>query len=227
MAKQSKSPAIALGFLTAVDHRDHGLFGGYLIVSDTSRPVEFHCTVPVKTNRAQEILYGASLREYLLGEQIAPALLSKAKTDVAAICTDVREMQLPSFNPDLLPGNLSKRTPEIVHVQLPAGVSESLAETEEPASSPTLRIDRSHHGGPRNNTPDIEPYGHASHFHLGSYQACFAEASSAVSSAANAVLGQQQRVIEDCLKSFAQRFDMAEPFARVREAIEEAHKSGT
>jgi len=46
------------GFLTAVDSPLHGLFGGYLVVDSLGRPLEFHCTAPVKVSRAQQILYG-------------------------------------------------------------------------------------------------------------------------------------------------------------------------
>ena len=62
----------AIGFLTAVEHAEYGFFGGYLIVNAAGRPLEFHCTAPVKATRAQEILYGPTLRDYLY-EQIAPA----------------------------------------------------------------------------------------------------------------------------------------------------------
>jgi hypothetical protein len=50
--------------------------------------LEFHCTAPVKPNRAQEILYGATLQAYLHGEQIGQALLEKAKTAPLVVFTD-------------------------------------------------------------------------------------------------------------------------------------------
>ena len=46
----------ALGFLTVVEHPQYGLFGGYLVLNLAGRPLEFHCTAPIKPNRAQEIL---------------------------------------------------------------------------------------------------------------------------------------------------------------------------
>ena len=68
-ASDSKSlPAI--GFLTVVTIPDQGLVGGYLVLNAAARPLEFHCTTPVRANRAQEILYGPTLRPYLFGEQI-------------------------------------------------------------------------------------------------------------------------------------------------------------
>jgi hypothetical protein len=82
-------PAIpAFGFLTIVEQPELGLLGGYLVLNAAGRPLEFHCTAPVKANRAQEILFGPTLRPYLCGEQIGQALLSRAKTDVLLVFTD-------------------------------------------------------------------------------------------------------------------------------------------
>ncbi|MBL9124077.1 MAG: hypothetical protein JNG90_10630, partial [Planctomycetaceae bacterium] len=47
----------ALGFLTVVEHEQLGLIGGYLLLNLSGRPLEFHCTAPLKPNRAQQILY--------------------------------------------------------------------------------------------------------------------------------------------------------------------------
>lgn len=77
-----------IGFLTVVEHPQHGLFGGYLILNLAGRPVEFHCSAPVKANRAQQILYGPTLDSFLYGEQIGATLLGHAKSRPLAICTD-------------------------------------------------------------------------------------------------------------------------------------------
>src|SRR5687767_13690884 len=87
MSSASKSAA-CLGFLTVIEHAELGLFGGYLVLNAAGRPLEFHCTSPVKPNRAQEILYGPTLRPYLFGEQIGQTLIAKAKNEVALVCTD-------------------------------------------------------------------------------------------------------------------------------------------
>ena len=79
-----------LGFLTVLGAPRTGLVGGLLILNRLGRPVEFHCTAPLRPNRAQEILYGASLIPFLCGEQIAPALLRKAKAPLWALLTDTR-----------------------------------------------------------------------------------------------------------------------------------------
>ncbi|MFO0906178.1 MAG: hypothetical protein U0939_24435 [Pirellulales bacterium] len=87
----SKSlPAIA--FLTACEHAEQGTFAGLLVLNCNGRPLEFHCTAPVKSNRAQEILYGPTLRRFLYGEQLGPALLSKVKSELLFICTDQPDM---------------------------------------------------------------------------------------------------------------------------------------
>ena len=41
----------ALGFFTVLEHEQQGLIGGYLILNQAGRPLEFHCTAPVKANR--------------------------------------------------------------------------------------------------------------------------------------------------------------------------------
>src|SRR5438128_2539215 len=62
-----------------IESAEHGYFGGYLAVSALGRPLEFHCTAPLRPSRAQKILYGPTLEPFLLGEQIAGALLDVAK----------------------------------------------------------------------------------------------------------------------------------------------------
>jgi hypothetical protein len=82
----------AIGFLTVIEHAEHGLFGGYLILNASGRPLEFHCTAPFKPSRAQEILYGPTLRPFLFGEQIGQTLLAKAKVRPFLVCTDTQPM---------------------------------------------------------------------------------------------------------------------------------------
>ncbi len=69
------------------------------MVNSLARPLEFHCTLPVQPTRAQQILYGSTLSEFVCGEQIARALVSKAKgtpqillADTLAVLT-LRHMQ--------------------------------------------------------------------------------------------------------------------------------------
>ncbi len=81
-----------LGFITVVDHPRFGLVGGFLVLNLLGRPIEFHCTAPVKANRAQEILYGNTLKPYLFGEQIGQVLIRRCKAETAAILTDTTEI---------------------------------------------------------------------------------------------------------------------------------------
>ncbi len=85
-------PSPSLGFLTVVEHIELGLLGGYLLLNAAGRPLEFHCTAPVKPNRAQEILYGHTLRPYLYGEQIGQTLLTGSKLTPLVVLTDSEPM---------------------------------------------------------------------------------------------------------------------------------------
>ncbi len=77
-----------LGFVTVRQHPELGYLGGYLLVNTLARPLEFHCTLPVKPTRAQSILYGPTLVDFLCGEQIARTLVSKAKLQPVVLFTD-------------------------------------------------------------------------------------------------------------------------------------------
>ena len=89
MSSTDPKPLPSLGFLTVVQYEQHGFLGGYLVLNTSGRPLEFHCTAPVKPNRAQEILYGPTLEPYLYGEQIGQALIAKSQLEPLVICTDL------------------------------------------------------------------------------------------------------------------------------------------
>jgi hypothetical protein len=82
----------AIGFLTVTQDDEHGFFGGYLILNSMGRPLEFHCTAPVRPNRAQEILYGPTLEPYLCGERIGQTLLGKSKVTPSLAITDLESV---------------------------------------------------------------------------------------------------------------------------------------
>ena len=92
MPPESANSLSAFGFLTVLEDPQHGFFGGYLVLSELGRPLEFHCSTPVYPNEAQKILYGASLRPYVLGEIIGQTLVAKGQLAVQAVVTDVEEM---------------------------------------------------------------------------------------------------------------------------------------
>lgn len=92
MDAENGNSLAATGFLTALEHPAHGWFGGYLLLSQLGRPLEFHCTTPIEPTRAQQILYGPTLRSHLLGEVIGCTLARQAKLQIQAVLTDIPEM---------------------------------------------------------------------------------------------------------------------------------------
>jgi hypothetical protein len=92
MPREKVTSVPSFGYLSTLVSTDYGHFGGNLIVSPLGRPLEFHCTSPVRPSRAQEILYGPTLQPYLVGEQIGSALLKAAKLSPCLILVDVAAM---------------------------------------------------------------------------------------------------------------------------------------
>jgi hypothetical protein len=92
MPNETQSRQTTFGYLSTVRTAEHGYFGGYLIISPLGRPLEFHCTSPIRPNRAQEILFGPTLEPYLLGEQIGGTLVQAAKLTPHVVFTDQRAM---------------------------------------------------------------------------------------------------------------------------------------
>lgn len=192
---RSKS-LLAVGFLTVVEHGEHGLFGGYLLVNATGRPLEFHCTVPVRVSRAQEILYGASLKPYLYGEQIGPTLMAKAKTAPAFVCTDlqavlaVREVVSTPVAWLMMPSNSGPSSGRDVTGENASPDDAVEACTTALPSPRTLRFTLA-------DRPLAIVQGHE----------------------------RDETVIRDHWQHLGSGFDLHEPFERIREAIEEAKKS--
>jgi hypothetical protein len=189
----------ALGFLTVLEHPQHGLFGGYLVLNLAGRPLEFHCTAPIKPNRAQQILYGPTLEPFLYGEQIGQTLLRQAKTEPLVVCTDC-------------PPALALR--ELVSTPVVLVLKDEPEAAAEPATSPAqgvvyeptarrLRVDPAHGGGPRLVI-----------FALGRSRLALPERSQ-----------DDRQLITERLAGLDAAFDLAEPFARIREAIEEAQRA--
>ena len=185
----------ALGFLTVVEHPQYGLFGGYLVLNAVGRPLEFHCTAPIKPNRAQEILYGPTLEAFLYGEQIGQTLISQASTPPMLICTD----RVPA-----LAVREHVSTP-VVLVLPPEGDAVAGQEADpmtEGESGRVLRLDAAHHG------PTLAT------FRLGRNRLALPERAD-----------EDRRLITERLVELAESFDLAEPFQRIRDAIEEAQQA--
>ena len=121
----------SIGFLTVLEHPGQGWLGGYLLLNVSGRPLEFHCTAPVKPNRAQEILYGPTLQPFLFGEQIGHTLVTKSSLRPIFICTDSADV-------------LSLR--EVVECPVVLIQSEDASAAGEDGRR--LRVEGAHHGVP-------------------------------------------------------------------------------
>lgn len=88
MTANGKQDQLRLGFLTAIELPDKGFVGGLLVTNHCGRPLEFQCTVPVRPNATQEILYGPTLAPFILGELIGGTLVEKAGVKPQLILTD-------------------------------------------------------------------------------------------------------------------------------------------
>ncbi len=83
------TPTPVMGFISVADLGGAAWIGGYLLLNSLGRPLEFHCTEPVKANRAQQILFGETLQPYLCGEQIARSLVGNSSLKPDVVLTDV------------------------------------------------------------------------------------------------------------------------------------------
>jgi hypothetical protein len=177
----------AIGFLTVLNNPQHGLFGGYLVLNATGRPLEFHCTAPIKPNRAQEILYGPTLEAFLYGEQIGQTLLKQSSAEPLMVCTDcVPALAVRQY----------VRWP--VALVLPPEESTTIESGQK-----IFRFDCAHGSGPN-----------LLRFELGRNRL-----------AVPVKAEQERQIIQDRLGELADAFDLAEPFSRIREAIEEAQQA--
>lgn len=92
MSAGSPQDQLRLGFLTAVEDVDGAVVGGLLVTNRFGRPLEFQCTTPVRPNRTQQILYGPTLRPYLLTEVIGRTLLDKIGVKPHLVLTESEEL---------------------------------------------------------------------------------------------------------------------------------------
>ncbi|HEY2882239.1 MAG TPA: hypothetical protein VGJ15_07385, partial [Pirellulales bacterium] len=169
-------------FLSIVEHQPHGLFGGYLILNLVGRPLEFHCTTPVKPSRAQQILYGPTLAPFLYGEHIGLTLVKKSSLRPLAVLVDqsaaLAVRQYINVPTALVDAQRASTGGSATDETASAGGMLSLAVALNRLSIPTR----------------------------------FAADREAISAA---------------LTSLDNSFDLAEPFERIREAIDEAQRAGS
>ncbi len=201
--RQDHSPSTCtLGFLTVVDHPEQGLFGGYLVLNRLGRPLEFHCTAPLRPNRAQRILYGPSLGPFLYGEQIGATLVRHAKTTPLAVLTDcepalaVREhLELP------------------VALVLPPDADDEFVAAPGGSRAHLVRLDAAHAGN-GSMRPHRTTDGELILFEVGGSRLGVPRCSEA-----------DRDALADRLAGMPEAFDLTEPFGRIHEAISEARKA--
>lgn len=87
MSGSGKSEQLRIGFMETIEIDGRGHIGGLLITNQNGRPLEFQCTTPVRPNRTQEILFGETLRPWLLGELIGSTLLDRVAIKPGVIIT--------------------------------------------------------------------------------------------------------------------------------------------
>ena len=204
-----------MGFLTVVEHPQYGLFGGYLILNTAGRPLEFHCTAPIKPNRAQEILYGPTLESFLYGEQIGQTLINQGSATPLVICTDrepalaAREhvstplvLVLPPESPNGDRPNSRGDCPNFRVSENGTVPFDAANESASDQSGRFFRVDAAHRG-PRLVT-----------FQLGRNRLALPERAD-----------EDRRLVGTRLADLAESFDLAEPFQRIRDAIEEAQQA--
>lgn len=80
------------GFLAVTQVPTFGYCGGLLALNAGGRPLEFHCTAPVTANRAQQILFGATLKEFLVCDLIAESLLTKVGVPLDVLIIEDRTL---------------------------------------------------------------------------------------------------------------------------------------
>ncbi len=119
------STDLKLGFLTAIELTGGGYVGGLLVTNRFGRPLEFQCTTPVRPNRTQEILYGTTLRSFVLGELIGKTLVEKSAVKPDVVLTEGDEL-------------LELRS----HIAQPVAVVEPQANGGRQSSGHLLRIGR-------------------------------------------------------------------------------------
>ncbi len=92
MTSDAVRDKIRLGFLTTLQTSEGSFVGGLLVTNHLGRPLEFQCTTPVKPNATQQILYGPTLKPFLLGELIGKTLVEKSGITPDIILTEQVEV---------------------------------------------------------------------------------------------------------------------------------------
>jgi hypothetical protein len=208
MGANGKEEQLRLGFLTAVEVPEKGYIGGLLVTTYNGRPLEFQCTVPVKPNPTQEILYGPTLEPFVLGELIGGTLLDKAGIKPHLILTD---------RPQILELRNHTQAP-VAFVSVENGGTAAGPEPQSTATTPESIAMAVHQAQQSADAPlaEVQPAaGDAGQVRLGRQWIRFHGAHA----------GDAQRVQQESHHIPADA-DLCEPFDRVREALLETLRCG-
>ena len=187
------------GFLTVIENQRFGLIGGYLVLNHLGRPLEFHCTTPVRANRAQEILYGTTLNAFLYGEQIAQTLIKRAKVKPYSVLTDCAQVLTAQEFVEMPICSIHRESP-VSEQNLTVYASEKNDSSSENQSGVDF-------------IPCFSTFRWSEHI-IGRYKLALPER----------VAGTSTETIDE-LKNVSSAIDFLEPFERIRLAIEEAQKA--
>jgi hypothetical protein len=196
MSNETPSQETTFGYLSVINSPEHGYFGGYLIVGPLGRPLEFHCTAPVRPSRAQQILYGPTLEPFLLGEQIAGAMLDAAKLKPNLILTNCE-------------ATLHIRSRRVSPMVLLCG--RPAIETSDITSTSGAPADAS------------TPIGAASDISSGPHESLSIEGFAFLLPIG---FERERDDATRLLNELVRQIDLAEPFGRIEEAIREAQRLG-
>lgn len=197
MSETSPNKDFRLGFLTTVEVAEKGYVGGLLITNQHGRPLEFQCTTPVKPNRTQEILYGPTLRPFVLGELIGGTLVEKVGVKPDLILTEQSEL-------------LDLRNCVSVPVACLEERSESDLKPPKSTESSDVADDPDGPDGPNSDRRSKAPVEDERLIRLGRQRLRFHTAHT-----------EDRRTVSDKADRIPPHADLSEPFQRVREALDE------
>ncbi len=206
MTTATTNPPFAIGFLSILEIEVLGFCGGYLILNRNGRPLEFHCALPLKIDRAQQILFGTSLRSFLLSEHIGPALCAKAKTVVEAVFVD---------SPDAMSLRKNLSVP-VARVEL--FKTENTEKNDSASSVPGCE-----------NMVELASYGQIKTPQIPGPRRCELMIQDHRSDSCGYRIGwlqeyhQDSQVIQSAIGQIVEDVNLDEPFQRIHEAIYEAH----
>lgn len=217
----------AIGFISALQYEGAWL-GGLLLTDSRGKPIEFHCTAPVKVSHSHQILFGPTIDSFVLADNVAPKLMAAVKTEPSIVCTDLIEMTAADA------GNGG--------VVLVVGLEPSPA-TNPPVCGPKIhRVFDEGNSGQSNDRNDEGP-GEQLNDQISLEQEqenhCIGSASSErqlrrLDSLDQFAIGEQKFAIEKGaesrrnemiaqLRQFANEIDLTEPFERIQNAIQQSH----